>query len=241
MADLRISAWVSSEWNFEQVHLWGCSETDERFAKDFSLCCSRCLVLLTQKRQQQREAKEAQRRGEEPFLAACTLPLFDHYIIASHAAPTVHSWSNCCACASSSSFRRWCVSDQYVTYQSVTIYTTGGDLVLGHLCYELYPQACQPGGTDGAPHCQFSRYKSMQKLGIHREKMYLLEMYSGVKKYFPFTDFFCLLSCYTFMIQTIKQILVSDKDKTNMEQKTHSRERKMLGQIRRQKTTAVFV
>lgn len=35
--------------------------------------------------------KEAQRGGVELFQAACELPLFDHYIIASHAAPAVHS------------------------------------------------------------------------------------------------------------------------------------------------------
>lgn len=38
-----------------------------------------------------REAKEAQRGGVEPIQAACKLLLFDHYIIASHAAPAVHS------------------------------------------------------------------------------------------------------------------------------------------------------
>lgn len=63
-------------------------------------CCSSCLALLTYEKQ---EAKEAQRGGVEPFQAACKLLLFDHYIIASHAAPAVHSWSNSCACASSSS------------------------------------------------------------------------------------------------------------------------------------------
>ena len=28
----------------------------------------------------------------------------------------------------------------------------------GHLCHELCPQACQPGGSGGAPHCQLPRY-----------------------------------------------------------------------------------
>jgi len=120
-------------------------------------CCSSCLALLTYKKKQQWEAKEAQSGGEEPLQAACTLLLFDHYIIASHAAPAVHSWSHSCASASSTSSCRWCVSDQYVTYQPVTIHPAGGDLVLGHLCYELCPQACQPGGTGGAPHCQLPR------------------------------------------------------------------------------------
>lgn len=35
--------------------------------------------------------EEAQRGGVELFQAACKLLLFDHYIIASHAAPAVHS------------------------------------------------------------------------------------------------------------------------------------------------------
>lgn len=123
-------------------------------------CCSSCLGLLTCEKhlQQQRKAKEAQRGGEEAFQAACTLLLFDHYIIASHAAPTVHSWSHTCACAASSLPCRWCVSDQHVADQSVAVHPAGGDLVLGHLCYERCPQTCQPGGDDGAPHCQLSRY-----------------------------------------------------------------------------------
>lgn len=102
--------------------------------------------------------KEAQRGGVELFQAACKLLLFDHYIIASHAAPPVHSWSHSCACASSSSSCRWRVSNQYVAYQPVTVHPAGGDLVPGHLCYELCPQACQPGGSGGAPHCQLPRY-----------------------------------------------------------------------------------
>ena len=57
-------------------------------------CCSSCLVLLTYEKREEREAKEAGGGGVEPFQAACKLLLFDHYIIASHAAPAVHSWSN---------------------------------------------------------------------------------------------------------------------------------------------------
>lgn len=124
-------------------------------------CCSSCLALLTYERNRRNERerlKEAQRGGVELFQAACKLLLFDHYIIASHAAPAVHSWSHSCACASSSSSCRWRVSNQYVAYQPVTVHPAGGDLVPGHLCYELCPQACQPGGSGGAPHCQLPRY-----------------------------------------------------------------------------------
>lgn len=73
-------------------------------------CCSRCLALLTyeiqeeQERERERQRlKEAQRGGVELFQVACILLPFDHYIIASHAVPAVHSCSHSCACAFSSS------------------------------------------------------------------------------------------------------------------------------------------
>lgn len=57
-----------------------------------------CLALLTYEKtggmtkgRERGRLKEAQRGGVELFQAACKLPLFDHYIIASHAAPAVHS------------------------------------------------------------------------------------------------------------------------------------------------------
>lgn len=107
--------------------------------------------------------QKAQGGGVELFQAACILLPFDHYIIAAHAAPSVHSWSHSCACAfssssTSSSSCRWRVSNQYVAYQPVTVHPTRGNLVLGHLRYEFRPQACQPGGSGGAPHCQLPRY-----------------------------------------------------------------------------------
>lgn len=108
--------------------------------------------------------KEAQRGGVELFQVACILLPFDHYIIASHAAPAVHSCSHSCACAfSSSSSCRWRVSNQYVAYQPVTVHPARGNLVLGHLCYEFCSQACQPGGSSGAPHCQLPRYVISEK------------------------------------------------------------------------------
>lgn len=50
-------------------------------------CCSSCLALPAYE-----NGEEAERGGVEQFQAACKLLLlFDHYIIASHAAPAVHS------------------------------------------------------------------------------------------------------------------------------------------------------
>ncbi|KAL0203437.1 hypothetical protein M9458_001455, partial [Cirrhinus mrigala] len=44
-----------------------------------------------------------------------------------------------------------CISDQYVTHQSVSVHPTGRDSVSGHLSHELCPQACHTRCADGAP------------------------------------------------------------------------------------------
>lgn len=150
--------------------------------------------------------KEARRGGVELSQAACKLLLFDHYIIASHAAPAVHSWSHSCACASSC---RWRVSNQYVAYQPVTVHPAGGDLVPGHLCYELCPQACQPGGSGGAPHCQLPRYAPLTSL-LKREHaeadLWIHYVAQVARKYWGrHADYSHMCMCHTLVYCLSKQ------------------------------------